>query len=56
MELGDSEVPNQFDDSGMINSEANVSRSELQAHNARMEQEKRDAAYREAAGGAAALL
>ena len=43
MELDDSDAPSKFDVNGMVNSEANVSRGELRAHNARMEQGKRDA-------------
>ena len=43
MELDDSDAPSKFDVTGMVISETNVSRGELRAHNARMEQEKRDA-------------
>ena len=43
MELDDSDAPNKFDVTGRVISETNVSRGELRAHNARMDQERRDA-------------
>ena len=43
MELDDSDAPNKFDVTGRVISETNVSRGELRAHNARMEQERRGA-------------
>ena len=43
MELDDSDAPNKFEVTGRVVSETNVSRGELRAHNARMDQERRDA-------------
>ena len=41
MELDDSDAPNKFDVTGRVISETNVTRSELRAHNERIEQERR---------------